>query len=566
METKVCKNCSKNFNIEPDDFGFYEKMGVPAPIFCPDCRLQRRLAWCNQRKLYKRTCSFSGKNIISTYDADAPFPVYALDVWWSDVWDPLSFGMEVDFSRPFFDQLNELENKVPHRNLEGAYQTWQRTEYANMAHALKDCYLIYNSDYDESCMYGSEIENSQDCVDCQMLEACELCYECINCTKCNRTYFSEDCEECHGVYFSKDCIGCTDCFGCIGLRKKSYCIWNEQYSKSEYEKKIKEMGISDRDSINKMKNEVQEFFLKNGKYKFMHGRMNMLSTGDYIYGCKNVKDSFIVRESESCRHCMWLILGNNKDCYDFTQFGESSERVYDSMCCGLNIQDVYFSTFVTSGSANVYYSQLCTGSSNLFGCIGIKSGKYCILNKEYTKEEYEVLVLKIIEHMKKTGEWGEFPAINFSPYAYNETSAMDYFPLTKEESLAKGYRWNDKSGNVYTSTMNGADLPKSIDGTDESVCKEVIKCEKTGKSFKITAQEFNLYRKLKVPVPSMHPDARHEARLQKRNSPKFYQRSCMCTNIGHLHERDCTNEFETAYAPTRPEIIYCESCYQQEVA
>jgi len=31
--------------------------------------------------------------------------------------------------------------------------------------------------------------------------------------------------------------------------------------------------------------------------------------------------------------------------------------------------------------------------------------KYCILNKQYSKEEYEELVPKIIEHMQKTGEW-----------------------------------------------------------------------------------------------------------------------------------------------------------------
>ncbi len=27
----------------------------------------------------------------------------------------------------------------------------------------------------------------------------------------------------------------------------------------------------------------------------------------------------------------------------------------------------------------------------------------------------------------------------------------------------------------------------------------------------------------------------------------------------------CQNEFETSYAPDRPEIVYCERCYQQEV-
>jgi hypothetical protein len=33
METKICQNCKKNFIIEPDDFGFYEKIKVPPPTF-----------------------------------------------------------------------------------------------------------------------------------------------------------------------------------------------------------------------------------------------------------------------------------------------------------------------------------------------------------------------------------------------------------------------------------------------------------------------------------------------------------------------------------------------------
>ncbi len=35
----------------------------------------------------------------------------------------------------------------------------------------------------------------------------------------------------------------------------------------------------------------------------------------------------------------------------------------------------------------------------------------------------------------------------------------------------------------------------------------------------------------------------------------------------HFHENtdSCPNEFQTAYAPDRTEIVYCEQCYQAEV-
>ena len=62
-ETKSCQNCQKDFTIEPDDFAFYEKMKVPAPTFCPECRLQRRLAWRNEKSFYERTCGLCEKAI-----------------------------------------------------------------------------------------------------------------------------------------------------------------------------------------------------------------------------------------------------------------------------------------------------------------------------------------------------------------------------------------------------------------------------------------------------------------------------------------------------------------------
>jgi hypothetical protein len=88
--------------------------------------------------------------------------------------------------------------------------------------------------------------------------------------------------------------------------------------------------------------------------------------------------------------------------------------------------------------------------SNLFGCSGLKSASYCILNKQYTKAEYEILVPKIIEHMMKISspsdegdahraggvmEWGEFFPSSMSPFGYNETVAQEYYPMTRDEVL-----------------------------------------------------------------------------------------------------------------------------------
>ena len=105
---KNCKNCLGEFEITNDDLEFYEKIKVPAPTFCPNCRLQRRLMMRNEKNLYKRICDLCKKSIIALFDSNVNFPVYCTDCWWSDKWDPTAYGQEFDFNKPFFEQFKEL--------------------------------------------------------------------------------------------------------------------------------------------------------------------------------------------------------------------------------------------------------------------------------------------------------------------------------------------------------------------------------------------------------------------------------------------------------------------------
>ncbi len=102
-ESKNCQNCKSEFTIEVDDFSFYEKMKVPAPIFCPECRFQRRCSWRNDTSLYSTNCSLCEKRVVSMYAPDSGMTIYCNKCWWSDKWDPYSYAVDYDFSRPFFE-------------------------------------------------------------------------------------------------------------------------------------------------------------------------------------------------------------------------------------------------------------------------------------------------------------------------------------------------------------------------------------------------------------------------------------------------------------------------------
>ena len=426
-ERRTCQNCKQEFIIEPDDFGFYERMQVPPPTFCPQCRFQRRLMFRNERRLYKRKCGLCGKDIVTVFAPDKPLTVYCQPCWWSDKWDPLEYGREYDPARPFFEQFRELQLRTPYMSLITSYQQLVNSEYINHAGNSKNCYLIFNADYCENVLYSKVLVNNKDSMDCTMLGESELCYENINCGKCSRVFYAEDCMSCHDVYFSKLLTGCTNCFGCVNLRNKSYCIWNQQYTKEEYEQKIREFNLDSYSSIQELISQARAFWQKS-PHKFNHGLMNVNSSGDYIHQCKNSRYMYQCRFAEDCKFCQFITMKTAKDCYDHSEWGNGAERIYESATVGEGASNVRFCFGVWFPSLDVEYSMFTLSSSHMFGCANIKSKEYCILNRPYAKTDYEALRQKIIEDM------------NTHPYMDNRGRVFkygEYGPLLCSAQVAR---------------------------------------------------------------------------------------------------------------------------------
>ena len=138
QEERTCQNCKNQFVIEPDDFAFYEKISVPPPTWCPECRMMRRFSFINIWNLYKRPCAKCGKDMIAIYSPDKPIGVYCLPCWWADDWDGTEYGMDYDPSRPFLEQLQELVHKTPYQALESAYLTLVNSDYCNAVGHVKN--------------------------------------------------------------------------------------------------------------------------------------------------------------------------------------------------------------------------------------------------------------------------------------------------------------------------------------------------------------------------------------------------------------------------------------------
>ncbi|MFA6520264.1 MAG: hypothetical protein WCT44_01500 [Candidatus Paceibacterota bacterium] len=574
-EIKVCQNCKSDFTVEPDDFGFYEKIKVPPPTFCPDCRRQRRWAWRNNMSLYNRQCKSCGKGVISLYHPDSGLTVYCNKCWWSDKWDSKSFGVDYDFSKPFFTQFRELIGKVPHMSIVNDNDIASlNCEYTHDWWFSKNCYMCFSGWNTENIMYSFFILAGRDMVDCMNIRSkSEQLYECIICShgyQVKNSIYSSSCLNSQFLYW---CKNCSDCFLCSELVGKKYCYKNEQYSEEEYEKILKEYRLDTWSGVERAQKEYDEFILKFPR-KYSNSIRNLNCTGELVSDSKNSKNCFVTKNAENCRYNEYSGDGNNsnKDCYDITTTGGVSE-CYECVV-GDHSQFNLFGLFSVK-SQDIKYCQHCHNCKHCFGCVGLRNANYCIFNKQYTKKEYEELVPKIIRHMndmpyvdKRGNEYkfGEYFPVELSYFGYNESCAMEQFPLDKQKVLENKYNWQDNiQRTTGKETLESDKIPESIDEVNASILKEVLACIECHRNYKIVPNELIFYRKMKIPIPRKCFYCRHEARIKRNNPFKLWHRQCMCDKKHPHHEKKCGIEFETSYAPDRPEIVYCEKCYQAEV-
>lgn len=475
--------------------------------------------------------------------------------------------MTYDFSKPFFEQYSELQNKVPRVAL--ISMTSVNSEYCNNAVDNKNCYLIFAAEQNEDSLYGRLVQRCKEAVDATFIYDSEFCYECIDCRRCSNVFFSERCQQSLDLLF---CFNVRDSQSCIfswNVRHGSYMIENKKVMKEEFEKKKREI-LASHESIEAAKKHFEEIKSKMlVKYAFQTKCVN--ASGDYLFNCHDGKRIFDAENTKSSSYLADIV--GAIDCYDGNNLYYAPELCLDMMgiikCYKSKHSGYVFYCNEVEYCNNMGHSEYC------FGCIALQKSKYCILNKQYTKEEYIKTKEQIMESMKKEGVYGQFFPPSISPFGYNETLAKDYFPLSKKEAEEKGFRWQDiETGTYGKETIKKDKMPNTIEEVSDTIINEVLVCEECGRNFRITKAELVFYRKMHLPLPRKDFECRHQTRMAKRTPRKLWHRACQCNTgkaykntTAHFHaEKPCPNEFETSYAPERKEIVYCEKCYLAEVA
>ncbi|MBI4835630.1 MAG: hypothetical protein HY817_00045 [Candidatus Abawacabacteria bacterium] len=541
MEAR-CTSTGQIFSISETEQKYCHEHGIPLPQTEPYTLLRWLQSFRNRVHLYNAICAHSGKSILSCFPPEGKHTVYDADIWNGEQWNALDYGREYDFSRPFFDQFNELLHQVPLPNLLINFNSSDNnSRYVNGARDLLNCYLCFTTLDCQDCMFCWNVFYSKDVLDCVYCSFCEICYSSVDLDHCYNVSFSQTSVHCSDSTFLYNCQACKNCHGCVNLSNKEYCWYNEQKTEAEFRKLKAELNLANEKILRAEEKKFAEFKSRFPR-KYYQGKNIENCSGNYLLNSKNCHVCYLATGSEDLEHCVMAV--KSKDSFGTFSTTES-ELIYHSVT-GRNYNNQFCLECIHT--QNLRYCMYCVnGASDCFGCVGLKKNSYCILNKQYTKEEYFALLARIQEHMIKTGEWSDFFPQKLSPFYYNHSDAITFFPLTKDQALAQGFTWKDE---IIEPTNTIYQIPDDIADVSEDILQKTLTCELTGKPYRITKQELEFYRGQKLPIPRIAPIERILTRSQTFVIKPLTIRKC----------DQCQSSLDTIYSEPTISVL-CEQCY-----
>lgn len=506
LERRTCSITGSEFPIYQSDKDFLEKIsptfaGKRFLLSLPKVFYQERLRTImvqrNERKLYKKKSCITDKELICVFDPASPYKTCEYDIRHSEAVDNKSVGIDFDESMWFALQLNRLVKQAILRPLLRTVDC-ENCQYNNYVAHSKNCYMCFSCVISENCVYSYYCDNCEYCYECMHTENCKYCFNVLHGMHCYKCFASRNMESCTECYNSSNLRNCSYCIDCHDLEDKKYCIKNQAVSQEIFEQALWEIEIKALPSLvgRNMKQEIilSEKCLGNAihessRCKFgylLYKHCEQVSYSSRIVSCSNIMDSY----------------------------GElASEYIYSSVTCTAGGYMIGFSAFCYPSCQRLRYCYDCLNCQDCFWCVGLKDSQFCILNKQYSKAEYELQVAKIIQDLESRSEWGKL--LIQSPFWYNDTIAQDYYPLERQEALEQWFSRQDNhyDPSIWIQATIAWDHIPNIHKVDDSILQAIILCKETQRPFRISKTELDFYRKHHIDLPQIHPDIRHQIRL-----------------------------------------------------
>ena len=428
----------------------------------------------------------------------------------------LKSGIDYNSEISFFDNYEKLFLET---NIFNVIDHWgaENSDYADMVYNSKNAYLstviISNC---ENVLYS--ISTKDNCTNVLNSIATwsnsENIYFCSGILNSFKVFYSRFINNSNNIWFSTNMIGCQECINCNDLENQKYYINNEKLEKTEYLKQKKE--------ILKNKSNFEETYSKlDSKWKNINSTNTTWSS---MFSSENVENGYFwyyVKDSKNVMFTWWVDWDNNM--YDvFTAGSPTAHDFYWVMWA--NWENLYCCKNITI-SSNLFYSYWCDSCSFCIWCIWLKNKNYCILNKQYSKEDFEILSDKIFWKMEENGELWEFFPAKLNPFYFNDTVSWLIWGFKKEEIIKEWFLWRDEKIKVdipdendliYSSPQPSPEGEgvKSLDDFEwfdsdwnwkinPEILKKVIK-DDSWNYYRIVKMEYDFLVKHSLPLPRLH--------------------------------------------------------------
>lgn len=287
-----------------------------------------------------------------------------------------------------FNDLKVGFPKIPSLSLRS-----EKSPYGDYIIDCNNVYYAFDAVKCEDGFYLYDAYNSKNSIDCYLADSCELCHEVTDSSGCYNGSHLLGCEECVDCSYCISCMNCQNCFGSVCLSNKRYCFFNKQLSKEEYEKKVSEyMKVKSSEEIFKEVKALEQSFVPKTPIELYNEDSNALH---YAYHNKNC---YYLSTSTGNEEAAYVFDSHReKNTFD-TSYSVENESCYELTDCVRSN-----GCFVGKDLAkciNCYFSENLVNCSDCIGCMYLSSKQYCILNKQYTKEEYEKIKNEILSSFK----------------------------------------------------------------------------------------------------------------------------------------------------------------------
>ena len=593
IEWRICRRTGKEFPIFESEKLLLEKISptigdkkyqISLPQLSPEARQIKRLIWRNERKFYKFVDS-KGVSGISTISDQMWLKVMSQADFYE--YDHLQYGL--DYSNNLFADLSTLFKNMPYPNKLGS--NMENSEYCNQETDDKNCYLNAWGHNNQNSLYTTYSLKGLRTVDGYRVMNSEHTYESIDIHTSQRVFFSQQIENSYNIWFSYDIKWCQNVLFGFGLNNANYVFKNKTVSKEEREilyQSYKEK-IASRTGLVEVLKEYEEF-----TKDFPLKGIIAVNTENSVWGNDliNVKNALCSSRGEESQDIAYTnLFAGVSDVMDIESVGRAQKNY--NIASSIKTNDCVVGSHIFENIQNGYYVYAIKNSSYITACVGLDHKQYCFLNKQYDQKQWEKLTIISIEELQSKERFWEFFEPQDAPFPYNDSVAMDYYPihtviahgqekiinskwigtvtiLSPEQFISDALldlwwmekvpikrRTKEQEINIQSGmqTIRAQDLPETITDTPDDILKKAIICEVSGRPFRIVWLELEFYRKHGLPLPRKHYDIRHEERLAKRSGRSTYIRHCDA----------CEEEMLSAYPTNSWCKVYCDACYNKEI-